>query len=324
MQPAIMDSTKVDIKAGDYTFRATGQIIKFDGFLKVYKSSIKENTLPVLAEKDFVNLIDLKKLQHFTQPPARYTEATLIKALEENGIGRPSTYAPTLSTIQERNYVKKNEEKKLQPTDIGMVVTDLLVQHFPQIVDLNFTAKMEEDLDEIAEGKKEWQPVIKEFYTPFAKILAIKEKEISKKDIVEEKTDLVCEKCGSPMVIKTGRYGKFLACSNYPECKNVQPLLVTEEEQKAEQTNEKCPKCEGSLIIKNGRFGKFLACTNYPKCKFTKPIQKSLGLKCPKCDQGEIVIKRTKRGKIFYACNRYPDCDYATWENPAAKIKKEE
>ena len=319
MQPAILDSTTVDIKANDYTFRANGSVIKFDGFLKIYKTAIKENILPALKEKDELNLIELKKLQHFTQPPARYSEATLIKAMEEYGIGRPSTYAPTLSTIQERNYVKKNEEKKLQPTEIGVVVNDLLVENFPQIVDLNFTAKMEEDLDEIAEGKIKWQPVIKEFYDPFAALLAKKEKELVKKEIIEEKTELKCEKCGSPMVMKTGRYGKFLACSNYPECKNIQPLLVTEEEQKAEETKEKCPKCNSPLIVKTGRFGKFLACSNYPECKFTKPIQKSLGLKCPKCGQGEIVIKRTKRGKIFYACNRYPDCDYATWQRPETK-----
>jgi len=243
----------------------------------------------------------------------------LIKALEEYGIGRPSTYAPTLATIQDRNYVKKNEEKKLQPTEIGIVVNDLLVEHFPQIVDLNFTAKIEEDLDEIAEGKKKWQPVIKEFYDPFAQLLKLKEKEIIKKDIIEEKTDLKCDKCGSPMIIKIGRFGKFLACSNYPECKNIQPMMVTKEEKEAEETKETCPKCSAKLIVKTGRFGKFLACSDYPKCKFTKPIQKSLGLTCPKCGQGEIVIKRTKRGKIFYACNRYPDCDYATWERPETK-----
>jgi len=319
MQPAIFDSTTIDIKANDFTFRATGSIIKFDGFLKVYKTLIKENILPDLKENDELNLIELKKLQHFTQPPARYSEATLIKAMEEYGIGRPSTYAPTLATIQDRNYVKKNEEKKLQPTDIGIVVNDLLVEHFPQIVDLNFTAKMEEELDEIAEGKRKWQPVIKEFYLPFEKLLKTKEKEISKKDLVEEKTDLKCEKCGSPMVIKTGRYGKFLACSNYPECKNVQPIMVTKEEKEAEETKEKCPKCESPLIVKTGRFGKFLACSNYPTCKFTKNIQSSTGVACPKCQKGEIVAKRSKRGKTFYACNRYPDCDYALWSKPTGE-----
>ncbi len=316
MQPAIMDQTKVDIKAADYTFRANGQIIKFDGFLKVYKTLVKENTLPDLKEKDKLNLIELKKNQHFTQPPARYSEASLIKALEEYGIGRPSTYAPTLSTIQDRNYVIKNEDKKLQPTEIGSLVNDLLVKHFPKIVDYNFTAKMEENLDEIAEGKKKWEPVIENFYDPFIDNLKLKEKELTKQELTEEKTDIICDKCGSPMIIKMGRFGKFLACSNYPECKNTQPLLATKEELEAEETKEVCDKCGGKLIVKMGRFGKFLACSNYPKCKFTKPIQKTTGIKCPKCKEGEIVVKKTKRGKIFWGCNRYPDCDYASWTKP--------
>lgn len=316
MNSAIIDQTKVDLQANDYTFRATGSIIKFDGFLKVYKTGIKENILPKLKSGDQPNLIELKKEQHFTQPPARYSEATLIKALEEYGIGRPSTYAPTLSTIQDRNYVKKNEDKKLYPTEIGILVNDLLVEHFPQIVDLNFTAKMEEELDEIAEGKMKWQPVIKEFYTPFEANLKTKEKEISKKELTEEKTDLVCDKCGSPMIVKMGRYGKFLACSNYPECKNIQSMMVTNEEHEAEQTSETCPKCGAPMVIKTGRFGKFLACSKYPECKTTKPIQKSIGMKCPKCGTGDVVVKKSKRGKIFYACNRYPACDYASWDNP--------
>ncbi len=325
MQPAIMDSTIVEIKANDYTFQAVGSIVKFDGFMKIYKAVVKENILPALKEADKLDLIKLDKLQHFTQPPARYTEATLIKALEKNGIGRPSTYAPTLSTIQERNYVVKDEEKKLRPTEIGVIVTDLLVEHFPQIVDLNFTASVENELDDIAEGKMKWQKVISEFYNPFAKLLKEKEKEINKKEITEEKTDIKCDKCGSPMVIKLGRFGKFLACSNYPECKNTRPLFETKEESAAEETNEKCPKCGNALKVKTGRFGKFLACSNYPECKFTKNIQKPTGVKCPKCGEGDVVVKRSKRGKIFFACNRYPDCDYATWENPNApkKIKEE-
>jgi DNA topoisomerase-1 len=321
MNPAILDSTIVDIKANNFTFQSAGSIIKFDGFLKIYKAAVKENILPTLKENDELNLVKLDKIQHFTQPPARYTEATLIKALEKYGIGRPSTYAPTLATIQERNYVVKDEEKKLRPTEIGTLVNDLLVEHFPQIVDLNFTAHIEKDLDEIAEGKMKWQGVIKKFYDPFAKLLGEKEKEISKKELTEEKTDIKCEKCGSPMVIKMGRFGKFLACSNYPECKNTQPLMETKEESAAEETNEKCPKCGSALKIKTGRFGKFLACSNYPKCKFTKNIEKSLGIKCPECGIGDIVVKRSKKGKIFFACNRYPECTYATWENPSSPKK---
>ncbi|MBD3360133.1 MAG: type I DNA topoisomerase [Candidatus Buchananbacteria bacterium] len=316
MQPAIIDQTKINIKANDYTFRANGSVIKFDGFLKIYQTAVKENILPDLNEKDALNLIELKKLQHFTQPPARYTEASLIKALEEYGIGRPSTYAPTLSTIQERNYVLKNDDKKLQPTEIGNLVNDILVEHFPQIVGYNFTAQMEKNLDKIATGEKDWQPVIEKFYDPFIDNLKIKEKEITKKELTEEETDIKCEKCSSPMVIKMGRFGKFLACSNYPECKNTQPLFVTKEEQEAQETKEKCPECDKPLVVKIGRFGKFLACSGYPECKFTKQIQKTTGQTCPKCKKGEIVVKKSKRGKIFWACNRYPDCDYASWEKP--------
>lgn len=324
MNPAIMDSTRVDIEAGDYMFRANGSIIKFPGFLKIYTTTVKENILPELKTEDVLNLITLKKDQHFTQPPARYSEASLIKALEEYGIGRPSTYAPTLSTIQDRNYVKKNEDKKLQPTEVGILVNDLLVEHFPEIVDYNFTAKMEKDLDEIAAGKKKWQPLIENFYNPFIANLKIKEKEIDKKELTEEKTDLKCDKCGSAMIIKMGRFGKFLACSNYPECKNTQPLMVTKEEQEAQETDEKCLECGHKLVVKMGRFGKFLACSDYPNCKFTKQITKGTGIKCPECKEGEIVIKKSKRGKIFWACDRYPDCEYATWENPKAPKKKTE
>ncbi len=316
MQPAVIDQTKIDIKANDYTFRANGSVIKFDGFLKIYQTTVKENTLPNLNEKDELNLIELKKLQHFTQPPARYSEASLIKALEEHGIGRPSTYAPTLSTIQERNYVIKNDDKKLQPTEIGTLVNELLVEHFPQIVNYNFTAQMEKNLDQIAAGKKDWQPIVENFYDPFIDNLKIKEKEITKKELTEEATDIKCEKCGSPMVIKMGRFGKFLACSNYPDCKNTQPLFVTKEEQEARETKEKCPECNKPLLVKTGRFGKFLACSGYPDCKFTKQIQKTTGQTCPKCKKGEVVVKKTKRGKIFWACNLYPDCDYASWEKP--------
>lgn len=317
MNPAIMDQTKVDIKANDYIFRANGSTIKFPGYLKIYSSSIKENILPELNEKDRLNLIELKKQQHFTQPPARYTEASLIKSLEEYGIGRPSTYAPTLSTIQERNYVFKNDDKKLQPTEIGTLVNTVLVDHFPQIVDYNFTAQMEEDLDKIAAGQKKWQPVIEDFYDPFIDNLKLKEKEVTKKELTEEQTEEKCEKCGSPMIIKMGRFGKFLACSNYPECKTTQPLFVTKEEMQAEETSEKCPDCGNKLVVKMGRFGKFLACSNYPQCKFTKQIQKGTGIPCPKCKKGEIVVKKSKRGKIFWACNQYPKCDYASWDNPS-------
>lgn len=273
MNPAIFDSTVVDIETNKsykkhiYEFKANGKILKFDGFLRTWPIKNSDVILPTLKINQILKLQKLTPSQHFTQPPFPYAEATLIKALEENGIGRPSTYAPTLDTIQKRGYINKRA-RYLYPTDIGILINNLLVKHFPKIVDIKFTAKMEKDLDEIARGKEKWISVVKKFYNPFEKTLNRKYKEIEKKDIIEEKTDEVCEKCGSAMVIKTGRFGKFLACSNFPKCKN------------------------------------------------TKPIEKSSGVKCPKCGKGEIIERVSKKGKIFYACNKYPDCKFALWDKP--------
>ena len=273
MKEALSDSTIIDIQAGkNYTFRSNGQILKFDGFLKVYPMKFEENELPSLEEKEVLDLIKLIPLQHFTQPPSRYSEATLIKALEENGIGRPSTYAPVLSTIQERNYIEKDEQRKFYPTEIGIIVNDLLVKHFPKIVDIKFTAKMEEDLDEIAQGKEKWTEVCQDFYGPFEKNLEKKYKEVSKKDITEKPTE------------------------------------------------KKCPKCKAPLVIRLGKFGKFYACSKFPNCRYTEPLEKNvLGIKCPQCDKGEIVEKRTKTGKLFYGCNQFPKCDFALWDKPTGK-----
>ncbi|MBI2644431.1 MAG: type I DNA topoisomerase [Candidatus Wildermuthbacteria bacterium] len=275
MSPAIFDSTNVDIAAKNYTFRSSGQTLRFDGFLKVYPMRFTETELPPLEKDEALELQKIIPTQHFTEPPPRYTEATLVKALEKYGIGRPSTYAPTLSTIQERNYVEKDEQKRFRPTDMGEVVSDLLVQHFKNIVDINFTAKMEGELDEIAEGEKEWVPVIRNFYEPFSKNLEQKYKEISKKEIAQEVTDKLCPQCGAPVVIRLGRFGKFYACTKFPGCKYTESLANS-----------------GNT---------------------------SLGISCPKCQKGEIVTKRTKRGKIFYGCNRYPECDFALWDKPINK-----
>lgn len=327
MSEAILNATTIDIndEKNKYTFRANGQTIKFPGFLKIYKTATEETFLPELKEKEPVKLEALKPTQHFTEPPARYTEATLVKALEEYGIGRPSTYAPTLSTIQDRKYVIK-EEKKFKPTDIGIIVNDLLVEHFPEIVDYKFTAKMEEDLDEIAEGEKKWQPIIREFYTPFKKNLKKKYSELSKKALTEEKTNEVCEKCGSPMVIKVGRFGKFMACSNYPECKNTkslveenQPAMEKRIEENLEKIEEVCEKCGAPLAIRTGRYGKFLGCSRYPECDYIKKFNHSTGVKCPDCKEGEIVARRTRYKKIFYSCNKYPDCKFALWGKPTGE-----
>ncbi len=261
MQSAIINTNTIDIKAKKYLFRTTGANIKFDGFLKIYPTKISETMLPSLEKNEILRLVNLAPNQHFTKPPAPYNEATLIKILEEHGIGRPSTYAPTISTIQERNYVKK-QNKCLYPTEVGIVVNNLLVKHFPKIVNIEFTARMEENLDKIAQGKQEWIPIIKNFYGPFNENLQNKYKEINKKEITEEKTDKICEKCGKPMIIKIGRFGKFLACSGFPECKNT--ISLKKEEQ---ITDKVCPECGALMKIRTGRFGKFLGCSNYPKCK---------------------------------------------------------
>jgi len=271
MAQAVFDSTSIEIKAKKYTFQSTGQVLKFEGFLKVYSIKFKETDLPILEESEALKLTKLEPSQHFTKPPARFTEAMLIKELEKNGIGRPSTYAPTLTTVQTRNYIKKNEEKRFQPTEIGFIVNDLLVEHFPKIIDIKFTANMEKDLDEIAEGKKKWVKVLKDFYTPFEENLAKKEKEVVKKDLTEE-TDKTCPKCKAPLVLKFGRFGKFYACSKFPECKYTE---------------------------------------NFPPEK--------LGVKCPKCEKGEIVQKTTKRGKTFYGCSTFPKCDFALWNKPTGE-----
>ncbi|MFA6322740.1 MAG: type I DNA topoisomerase [Candidatus Buchananbacteria bacterium] len=316
MTEAVLDQTRIDITAQKtpYTFRATGSVIKFAGYLKIYPAQTKENILPDLADGDQADLVSLDANQHFTQPPSRYTEASLVKILEEYGIGRPSTYAPTISTIQDRGYVIK-EEKKLKPTEMALLVNDLLVEHFPDIVDYQFTAKMEDDLDEIAEGKIKWQPVLHEFWVPFKKNLDLKDKELNKKDLTEEKTDEVCEKCGKEMVIKIGRYGKFLACSGYPECKNTKPVEGGIPMEAPKETGEKCPECDSPLVQRKGRFGLFTGCSNYPKCKYIKKSPSQEFGSCPKCKEGKIVGKRSRRG-FFYGCNRYPDCDFALWGKP--------
>jgi DNA topoisomerase-1 len=269
MSHAIFDSTSIDISAKNYIFRTTGQTLKFDGFLKIYPMKYEETELPVLEKNEILKLLKLLSSQHFTAGPSRYTEAGLIKILEENGIGRPSTYAPIISTIQNRNYVQKNDDKRFQPTEVGIAVNDLLVKHFPKIVDIQFTANMEKNFDEIAEGKTKYTEVIKNFYTPFAENLAKKEKKVPKHEIAEQKTDKICPKCGAPLIIKLGRFGKFYACSAFPKCKHTAAL--------------------------------------------ERP---TLGIKCPKCQKGEIVEKKTRKGKTFFACNKYPKCDFALWDKP--------
>jgi len=308
----------------DYVFIAKGNVITFPGYMQVYiegkdTDDEEEGMLPMLKEKDECPLTKLDKTQHFTKPPARFTEATLVKKLESEGIGRPSTYAPTISTIIDKGYIEK-KEKHLYPTEIAFVVNDLLVAHFPNEVDYSFTAKLEEDFDEIAEGKTKWQKVVDNFYKPFDAQLAKKTVEVEK---VQEKTGEKCDKCADgEMLIKFGRFGKFQACSNYPECKNVKPMKDEEERREAlekEYADKKCEKCGSGLTVKKGRYGEFLACTNYPECKFTAPIAKSTGVQCPECKKGELIERKSKRGKLFYSCNTYPECKKAVWNKPYEK-----
>ncbi len=329
MTPAQLEQTTFIIESRErpYEFRASGTVVRFDGFMALYtesKDEIEEEngvTLPALKEGETLRLINLQPKQHFTQPPPRFTEATLVKALEEKGIGRPSTYATILSTIQDRKYVQKTDGK-FSPTELGVVVNALLVERFPGLIDVSFTAKMEDELDRIEDGKMKWVRVIKDFYKPFSSNLteAIKTTgRVKPKDIP---TENMCEKCGLPMVIRWGRHGRFLACSGFPECKNTKPLPGNSEqktqgtEKITTQTEEKCEKCGSPMLIKSGRYGKFLACSRYPECKNTKPI--STGIKCPK-DGGDIAERRSKRGKLFWSCSNYPECKFATWYKPVSK-----
>jgi DNA topoisomerase-1 len=320
MTEALFDGTSVDIAAGEHLLRATGRVMLFDGFLVVYREGRDddedengEGRLPELTEEQRLRLVDVTPSQHFTQPPPRYTEASLVKALEENGIGRPSTYAPILSTLVDREYVRV-DQRRLFPTDVGIVVTDLLVEHFPQIVDLKFTASMEEDLDEIARGHKDWPEVMRQFYDPFERLLEKKDKEITRDDVIKETTEEVCPECGSPMTVKLGRYGKFLSCTRYPECKGTRQLDGTQRPEPQEVPGEVCEECGSPMLLKHGRYGEFLGCSRYPECKFVR--SKTIGGRCPKCGEGKLAQRRTRRGKSFYGCTRYPECDYALWTRP--------
>jgi len=317
MAEAVFDETNLKIQAKNYGFSSTGVKTKFDGFTKLYQNNLNDKQiLPPLEKGEKLSLIGLEKIQHFTEPPARYSEGTLIKELEKRGIGRPSTYAPTISTIQDRGYVEK-VEGKFVPKDIGTAVTEILIKHFSDIIDYNFTAKMEEELDDIAEGKLKWQPVLKKFYDPFSKNLSIKMLEVQKSDLTE-KTDKKCPKCGKNLLIKIGRYGKFLACGGYPECKHTQPLDGDITKKEAQKTDKKCPKCKKDLVLKESKYGKFLACSGYPDCKFTENIKVESKVKCPDC-AGKIVQKRTRKGKMFWGCENYPSCKKAFWDEPQEK-----
>lgn len=333
MNPAVYDQTTVEISAKDYLFRASGRVMKFDGFLKVYEESADEDakpiddeqdiTLPPLTQGEKLRLLDITPRQHFTEPPPRYTEASLVKALEDEGIGRPSTYATILTTIQDREYVTK-DQGKFRPTELGTVVTDMLVKHFEDIFDLQYTARMEEELDEVEEGKMTWVEALDEFYKKFEKDLKKASKNMENLKRKEIPTGEICEKCGSPMVQKWGQFGSFLACSAYPECKNTKEIVSEEapkegEAAAAEAEPEPCENCGRPMTLKRGRFGQFLACTGYPECKTTRKIAQGdrapkkpdivLDETCPQCGKAKLVIKEGRFG-TFTSCSNYPKCKY--------------
>jgi DNA topoisomerase-1 len=331
MVPAVYDQTTIDMERGVATLRANGQVMKFAGYTKVYevadtddlKAAEAENAdklLPALEVGENVRLEDIRPEQHFTQPPPRFSEASLVKELEERGIGRPSTYATIMSTIVDRGYVEK-KEARFWPTELGILVNSLLVESFPEIVNADFTAKMESDLDHVEEGSEDWRKLLATFYGPFK--LELEKAETEMRDVKREEiaTEWVCEKCGKPMVIKWGRNGSFLACQGYPECRNtmevVKNLDGTWEKVPPQTTDEVCETCGAPMTVKRGRFGSFLACTRYPDCKTTKPI--SLGVKCPRPGCGGFIAeKRSRRGKPFYGCSNWAKkgCDFVAWDKP--------
>ena len=331
MTPAVYDQTAVDIARGKAMLRATGQVLKFAGYTQVYvesetddeataKADSEDKLLPPLSEGEAITLLEIKPEQHFTQPPPRFTEASLVKELEEKGIGRPSTYAAIMSTIQDRGYVEKREGRFF-PTDLGSLVNDLLVEAFPDILNVDFTAQMEGQLDGVEEGSADWVKVLRSFYDPFKVDLTRAQENMRDVKREELPTEHTCEKCGSPMVIKWGRNGQFLACSAYPGCKNTKEFKRREdgtvEIVLEKTTDEKCEKCSADMKVKRGRFGEFLACSRYPDCKTTKPV--SLGVTCPKPDCGGFVTeKRSRKGKSFYGCSNYSKtkCDFVSWDRP--------
>jgi len=343
MAEALLDQTSVDIAAemtsavGDGPFagskrcglRVSGTVIRFPGFMKLYIEGLddqdeeKEGLLPAMNEGTALKQREIMPEQHFTQPPPRYTEATLVKTLEEYGIGRPSTYASIMNTLLERKYARL-DKKRFFPEDVGMVVNDLLTAHFARYVDYNFTAGLEEELDQVSRGEKKWKPLLKEFWEPFVSLLKQKEGEVQKSDLTTEATDELCPECGKPLVVKLGKRGKFIACSGFKEgCKYTRNISgdVSAEAAEPVMSDEKCDKCGAPMLVKDGRYGKYLACSGYPACKNIQPLvkPKSTGIVCPECKQGELTEKKSRYGKMFYSCNRYPQCKFALWDLPVER-----
>jgi DNA topoisomerase-1 len=336
MAPAKFENTRLDVAAADYVLRANGRRVIFDGFLRVYTEGTDEpekeiSPLPRVVAGDPLKLLGLDATQHFTQPPPRFTEASLVKILEEYGIGRPSTYAPTISTLVGRRYIRK-EGRALIPEDVGFVVTDFLKEHFADIVDTGFTAHMELDLDRIASGEVQWVPVVKEFFDPFAKRIEEKTKSVKKSDVTEQATDKICPKCGRPVIIKLGRFGRFYSCTGFKKmkkgdvqppgaCDYSEPLEGAAEPQIEIIEGEMCPDCGKPLAKRRGRFGPFIGCTGYPDCKYIKKTQVKTGVICPTCGKGELVQRRGRGRSLFYGCERYPECTFTARELPGKEAE---
>lgn len=328
MLHATIHTVGIDFSCGEgNTFRATGSTIAKPGFMAVYQEGMDDkkgndnenNLLPPFTEGEQIPLDKIMPEQHFTEPPPRFTEASLVKTLEEYGIGRPSTYASIISTLINREYVTL-DKKRFEPTDVGVIVSRFLSQHFTQYVDYDFTAKLEDDLDAIARGEKDWIPLMRDFWVPFKKLIVDKEESVQRKDVTQEKMDEKCPKCNEPLSIRLGRRGRFIGCTTYPECDYTRNLDESREEADKPEVVEgrQCPKCESDLIIRRGRYGKFIGCSNYPTCKHMEPLEapEDSGIECPECHQGTILKRKSRYGKIFYSCQRYPDCSYALWNPP--------
>lgn len=324
---ALIDTVAIDLSCGEGNrFRANGSTITHPGFMTVYQEGIDdakkedsdEKILPPLKEGDKTDLLSIDGIQHFTEPPPRYTEASLVKALEEYGIGRPSTYSNIIFTIKNREYVIL-DQKRFKPTDVGRIVKQFLTQYFTQYVDYDFTAKMEDNLDEISRGEKAWKPMLEEFWLPFITLVIDTEENVTRKDVTQEVIDENCPKCGKVLTIRLGRRGRFVGCSGYPECDFTRSMEGTSSSVEPEiVADRKCPDCNSDLIIKHGRYGKFIGCSNYPECKHMEPLEKptDTGVVCPECHKGNLLKRKSRYGKIFYSCSTYPTCKYAIWNEP--------
>jgi len=328
---ATMHTVAADLAAGtgDNVFRANGSTIANPGFIQVYqegKDDVKpdddkdEKMLPELVEGEKIDLIAVIPEQHFTEPPPRYSEASLVKALEEHGIGRPSTYASIISTLQDRDYVEL-EQKRFYPTDVGRIVNKFLTNYFTKYVDYDFTANLEDELDAVSRGEEEWVPLLKKFWQPFKDQIDHTQENVQRSDVTQEKIDEKCPKCGGQLSIRLGRNGRFIGCTNYPECDYTRNLNDDGSSNEPEQVGRDCPKCGSPLIFKQGRYGKFIGCSAYPECKHIEPLEKptDTGVTCPKCNEGTLMKRKSRRGKVFFSCSRYPKCDYAICNEPVAE-----